>query len=164
MPSIENVSYRKLYAFTTGLFLQLSCCGTGVFLIFLYSFIGYLSLLILPRHLQHYFTIAMTIIGLTSIHYYYELLDDSDYVFGIREVVMNQFAKQMSFALSYKDGGSDKITPREKEFAIRERPPLVNYMLYQYQVGQATGGPFTEYKRFENWMERKGDFATILPG
>jgi len=26
------------------------------------------------------------------------------------------------------------------------------------------GGPFTEYKRFEDWILRKGDFATILPG
>lgn len=93
MPSIENPTYRKLYAFSFGIILQTLICGTGVFLIFLYSFIGYFSMLILPRNYQHYLTITLTIFGLTSIHYYYELQDDSDYVFGIREVVMNQFAK-----------------------------------------------------------------------
>jgi hypothetical protein len=36
----------------------------------------------------------------------------------------------MSFALSFKDGGTNSITKREKEFAIKERPSIINFMLY----------------------------------
>ena len=104
--------------------------GTGVFLIFPFSFIGYISTLLFPRNIQHIVTITCTMIGLVLVHQYYELRDDSDYVFGIREVTMNCFTKQMVFAFNFKDGGSENTTKREKEYAVKKRPVLINYILY----------------------------------
>jgi hypothetical protein len=70
----------------------------------------------------------------------------------------------MSLALSYKDGDPanfDKCTPREQSYAVKQKPSFLTYLSYMFFVGNVCSGPFVEFKTFDDFINYRGNYATI---
>jgi len=72
---MSNVTARKFISITVGAFLQLCFCGQAFFFNIPLTLTGWVLMKIMPRNVQHYFSITITCALMMSLHTYYELLD-----------------------------------------------------------------------------------------
>jgi len=75
--------------------------------------------------------------------------------------LMMALCKFTSLAYCYQDGGKKKeeLLPREQEKAVEELPSFFKFMSYTFFYVTAVVGPFIEYKDFDDFINRKGQFA-----
>lgn len=69
-------------------------------------------------------------------------------------------------SFNYRDGAGDLddwLTPREKTHALKELPSLWEYSNYIFCLQSSVAGPSFEYKKWREFVDRKGDIKSMKP-
>ena len=55
----------------------------------------------------------------------------------------------------------ENITPREKKYALKEPPSLLNYCAYIFNLQSSVIGPSFEYKDWDDFINLRGHYADM---
>ena len=78
--------------------------------------------------------------------------------------MMITFVKQSMLASNYRDGNGDLdtwLTSREKQYAVKERPSLIEYCDYIYPLASCVIGPSFEYKDWNEFINLKDSYKSM---
>ena len=126
-----------------------------------YQFVAYLSMMLLPRNVQHIVTIWIAIFVTIVVHIYvYQARDNT---FGTASCIMASFVRQYVISLNYFDGGVEpsKLSERQQFYALKEMPSFVDYMGYMFFSSTIVCGPFIEFRTFTDWISLRGHFKDM---
>lgn len=157
----KNVALRRLISSGVALFIGFYVFGARFLAVSAYQMVAYLSMLILPRNVQHLVTISISVLMTLLVHIYlYQIRDNQ---FGIASHLMASFVRQYVISLNYYDGGADpaKLTSREQQYALKQIPSFLDYFGYNFFVGTVVCGPFIEFKTFTDWLHLRGQFKDV---
>jgi hypothetical protein len=99
---IDTPLYRRLYSISLGLFCSFYVFGLKALAIMPYHFIGYASMVLLPRTVQHKVTTGLSVGILFLGHIYMWMSDDQSY--NLTTWPMVTVVKMMMLAMNYHDG------------------------------------------------------------
>lgn len=119
-------------------------------------------MLVTPRRYSAYVTTTLTASLLLACNIR-KIYHDGGQAFGIESLFMITFVKQMILAFNYKDGASNNVTPREAKYSVVERPSLLTYCAYMFNLQSGVIGPSFEFKDWDNFMNLRGDYAKLRP-
>lgn len=74
--------------------------------------------------------------------------------FSVTTLAMITFVKQMMITINYRDGLGDYnawMTSREKSYALKDRPSLLQYCSYLFNLQSSVIGPCFEFSDWENY-------------
>jgi len=81
--------------------------------------------------------------------------------------LMMMYTKLISVSINYKDGylikngQSKKVSKRQTEYSIAEKPTFIEFMSYIFFCGGAISGPWYEYKDFRNFINKEAHYKQI---
>jgi hypothetical protein len=55
----------------------------------------------------------------------------------------------------------EDITPREKKYALKKTPSLLNYCAYMFNLQSSVIGPSFEYKDWDDFINLREHYATM---
>jgi len=106
---------------------------------------------------------------LSFIHIRRMIYDWGGWRMEISIIMMIFISRVSSFAWSSQDGVTDekKLSATQIEKRIVELPSLFHFLSYCFFYGNALVGPSCEYRDYEDFINRKGDYkkipSTLLP-
>ena len=168
---IDSVPMRKTWSTLTGFLIGSYFYGLNFSFNIAYIFVNYLFMLCLERHLAaKLMTIwSGTCLFLASINHFY-LSGNEDGNWDIDLIFMMNFIKFHMMAVNYSNAGllddpvkGKDLTTRERYFAepLRQQISLVEFFNYYLFCGSSWTGMSHEYRWYEEFINRKGDYANI---
>lgn len=88
---VKNVVLRKLISFSMAIFIGCQVLGVRFLVSSLYQLVAFLSMLLLPRNVQHHVTITIAVFVTIVVHIYlYQIRDNT---FGTASSIMASFVR-----------------------------------------------------------------------
>lgn len=170
LAQIKHVPTRKVFSSLSGLLMTAFMHGIGIFMIFGFNMIGYVSLSLFDRKTQKYVTLIFGTIGLLLATTYKQYMDYPGFDVGL--IIMVNYVKLTVLAINYHDADKtpNEMSAREQKYTIKEKPSFVDYFGFFFFCGSAVTGPPFEFNEHLDFINLRGDYAflkrgaTIIPG